>query len=349
MFRLIISIFILVFTLSICESQYSSSYVYDSKSGYYTNNGCYYTRTLYQSPGYWQGGCYRYGESYYVYTQVNYTPYVPPTVIINNPAPVYTPPPKFNVDEAILKIKADQEETKNFIAKLKAAGLSVYDFPPGTFPPQYYPQYGGPYNIQGQYYSYQYPVQGSTLYGYGVKDVASLYGTTDLNQLYLQASQLAQGSQRLTSEATKGFQDLVGQAGENQAKIAEINAKGHVVVALIKAMEGSSSAKYSGYSFKVSPGGVVEKMENGVDPKLKGDLQKQLANLVGERCASCHAGPKVKGGFDITGYLDLNPQQKRIVWDRLTTDDSSKWMPRNADGSPGKKLSTEEMKLFFLN
>lgn len=345
MIKYVLAIFTICFVASFIDAQHngqisSSGYVYHAQSGYWTFGGNYYTRSLYQSPGYWSCGVYYPGSSYYTYQQVNYYP--PQT---------YTPPVQqpFDVDQAILKIKADQQKTIDFIAKLKAAGLSVNDLPPGSIPPQYLQGGYNGYSLAGHYYNYQVPVTASTLYGYNLKDIAALYGSTDLNQLYLQAQQLAQGSQRLTSEATQGFQQLVGQAGENAAKIAEIQTKGQVAAALIKAMEGTPSAQYKGYSFRVSPGGVVEKMENNVDPNTKKDLQNQLAALVGQFCAQCHTGKAPKGGFDISTYLDLNTQQKQAVWARLTTDDPQKLMPRNVDGTPGKKLTPDQLKLFFLN
>lgn len=339
--RFVAAIFLFVFVSVAFGQTDINGYVWDGQ--YWTKDGYQYTRTLYQAPGYWYGGCYYQGTYHYRYTLYS--------------APVAKLPSPKDDDwrTQLLKIAAARDKQEGEIRKaafeqqyfteaVKALGLegnfrwSGY----GTLPPymsngyQVMP-FAGQYQMQG---TYNFGVNATTQYGYN--SIAQLYGETDLNQLFLQAAQLTQNAQKLSGEATANFQGLVGQEGSNRAKVAEILAKGQIAREVISAL---SSNDFKSFSFKISPVGQIEKDDSKVDAGTKAALRQQWGDLAAAKCASCHSGSKTEGKFDLNSYLSMSQQEKQDrVWSRLTTDDPVRRMPKN-----GPKLTSEELRLWFLN
>ena len=158
-----------------------------------------------------------------------------------------------------------------------------------------------------------------------------------------------QGSQQFSFNATTAFQGLVGQEGTNRAKVAEILAKGQVAAQVIQALQSGNEVK--GVSFTITSGGKIQQQvdSNAVDPKERQALLGQFEQLVGAKCASCHSNGTKKGGLDLSGYLTFSQAQKQAVWDRITTTDQARMMPRDPSGGPGIALTAQEKRLFFLN
>lgn len=319
------------------------------QGGYWVKDGYQYTRTLYQNPGYWYNGCYFQGSYHYRYTLYS----APQVAYVAPKVPTYSDPDwraqLLNIaaarDKQEGEIRKAAFEQQYFTEAVKALGLegnfrwNGY----GTVPPYLSNGYGampfanGLYQMQGHY---NFGVNGSTQYGYS--SIANLYGDTDLNQLFLQAAQLTQNAQKLSGEATSNFQGLVGQEGSNRAKVAEILAKGQVAREVISAL---TSSDFKSFSFKISPVGMIEKDDSKVDAGTKAVLRQQWGDLAAAKCASCHSGNKTEGKFDIGNYLSMSQQEKQDrVWSRLTTDDPTRRMPKD-----GPKLTSEELRLFFLN
>lgn len=171
-------------------------------------------------------------------------------------------------------------------------------------------------------------VNASTVYGYSYSSVADVYGSTDLNVLYQQSARLTEGAQALAGEANTGFQGLVGQEGNNRARVAEILAKGQASSQTLKASEASPS---SHTSTTVTATGV----QPNVFLKLSGPAT----------CVECHSGQKVSGGFDISKFnpATASAEVRQKVVARLVTNDPKLRMPL---GKPA--LTAEQAMQFFL-
>lgn len=202
-----------------------------------------------------------------------------------------------------------------------------------------------------------YGASGNTLYGF--KASADLYGSTDLNSLYQQASRLALHGQDLGGQATQGFQALASQAGANAAAVAEIQSKGQALLGAIQAAgqairpEPRGTGTVTTYSYgtaKSAPVGTPASGKPGVGlpaPEAPGvDLEKQYVALVEAKCAACHVGDKAKGKFDLN---KMTPEQRLTAIDRITSEDPKLLMPRDAadETKPGTPLTAGEQLIFF--
>jgi len=303
-------------------------------SGYYTygaESQLYY-RSLVTVPAYTAYGQYYPQRQYYRY-------------LAYNPPVVQVPPYQPNWQELVAKAI---DRKNDYAAYLQA--IKVLD-PGGSY------GINGAYGVQGSAYSIaNFGVNGSTSYGVGNSFNAALatpYSTLDLNLLYQQAAQNTQSAIKLGADANNGFSVLVGQAGQGAANVAKIQAEGLAVAqvgtALFQALR--SGQQYQGISFKLTPQVGWQKVEEPgkVDPNVKQGLAQQFAALAQARCVECHNATVKKGGFDIAAYASMSPQQKMAVWERLTTPDNDRVMPRDSKGGPGKRLTADELRTFFLN
>lgn len=341
------------------NAEYTNGYVsgegYTYNDGYWYYNDVPYVRSQYQNPGYWYCGRYYPGAYSYLYTRIVFK--VPPAA--KEKLPDYTEP---NFETKLLEIAAARDKYEGEIRKkqfdhqrylelVNALGLQ------GNFR---WNGYGStpPYNqIQQQGSSMPYAVDGysksavnaNTAYGYSYNTIAQLYGDTNLNQLYQQASQLTANAQRLAGDGNTNFQALVGEEGKNRARVAEILARGQMAHQILTALQGPGTVETKGFSFKFSSNGGVERVDDTVQPDVKADLLKKWQILATNKCASCHSGDKKKGGFDITTYSTMSMQDKQKVWTLLTTPDDTKVMPRPKEGEKIQRLTTDEQRLFFLN
>lgn len=301
---------------------------------YYGDSPQAYYRSLITTQGYWSYGVYYPGYSYY-----KYYAYTPPTT--------YTPPVAADWRAQALQyaIKRDKEilEQNHYMETIKALNLQNNRYPAPSYgvPGQYLQQIDG-------YYQSTYttnPVNASTTYGYNAYSQTS---NDMLAQLYQMANQHTINAQASGDKAATNFQALVGQEGNSRFKVAEVLAKGQIVSAIMKSLEGPPSALTQGYSYRITPQGI-QTDNSKVDPGTKASIAAQFKAMADAKCLACHSGATKKGGFDVTVYSSMSPEAKQIVWDRLTTNDQSKLMPRNAKNEPGQRLSPEELRLFALN
>lgn len=325
-------LFMLVVSTALLASDYPvgyttpAGYTYGA-DGYWWYGNDAYTRIWVS--GYYSCGCYYPG--YYSYTYSHSKPRVSPTDPDWRQKLLEIAGER---DRQEMKIRAAALEQQYFTEAVKALGLE------GNFRIQNYGQ--AVVYPQGSYYNNfhlgTYGANGNTLYGYSYKSVADLYGQTDLNTLYQQASQLTQNAQSLAGQATTEFQGLAAKAGENQARVAEILARGEALRAMVRAIapEPRATVTTQGQTFRVQSGAPAEQ-------------QATFAKLVADKCAACHSGDSAKGGFDVGRYASLPLDRKIAVWGRLVTNDPEKLMPRDAKGGPGQRLTPEELKLFFAN
>jgi hypothetical protein len=343
----------------------SDGYTYRGGSWYYGTSTQAYYRTQYTTPGYWSCGRYYPGSSYYYYYA-----YTPPAVTYQDRdwrSKLLDIAAARDKAEAVVRKGAFEQQY--FLESVKALGLegNFHWNGYGTVPPYVVPQggYGQgymPYALEGHaYHNLAYGANATTQFSYS--NLASLYGQNDMNALFQQAAQLAAGAQRLSSEATVGFQATVGQEGANRARVAEILARGQVAAQVLASIQAAPTSETKGISFKVTPGGTIAKVDDGSgDPQVRGQLRGQLEALIGAKCAVCHGGAGadgkevVRGGLDLRDYLDFSPERKQKVWARISLEPGSpdfagKVMPRDLkdESRPGVPLTKEERKLFFLN
>lgn len=196
--------------------------------------------------------------------------------------------------------------------------------------------------------STSYGASGLTQYGYSVKSVREMYGETNLNTLYQQSARLTAGAQALAGKANSEFSGLVGAAGDNAARIAEILAQAEAAERALKAARLAPSTKET--TTITGSGTSTLPPPKPVEEDLAIASATDFLKTVGiPRCASCHSGNNIKGGFDILKYPTMTDEAKSKVWERLITKDEMKRMPRLATGGVAPKLPVAELKKFFAN
>ena len=348
--KLLACLFVLVFTGFV----YSDTYVY--RDGYYWYGNKAYTRSWYQPPSYYYCGRYYYPQGYYYY-YYSHT-YQAPVQQVNYNDPGWRSKLLDLAtarDKVEGKIRLGAFEQAYFMEAVKALGLE------GNFKWQGY-GLAPPYSYGPSYGNLQlgsYGAQGNTVYGYSMNSIASFYGDANLSQLYQQAARLAEGAQKYAGQATQDFGGLVGQEGQNRAKVAEILAKSQAVAEYLRAIQGSGGKiETKEFRFRVGPGAdggppKVEKIENPNDPvpmaqpKDNVQVQQLWQAHAKAKCGACHDGAKAEGGFKLTSYGEMTVEQKLVVVGRLLTTDEGKRMPRIQGGGVAPKLSTDEIRLWL--
>jgi hypothetical protein len=323
----------------------SNGYTFGS-DGYWYSSGVAYTRTRVEQPGYYtRSGCG------YVYQPGNYS-YSYQKVVIQQKVIIQQniiTSADADYRARLLKIAEERQRSENFAKEVHALGLQG-QFVPTPYGLGFLP--GQQYRLNGEFYQQYggvpYGANANSLYGYSYQQLAQLYGTNDLSILYQQAAQLALGAQRLSGDATNGFQGLVGQEGQNRARVAEILAKRDLAVAMLQALNTPSA---SGFKFSIEPTGDIRRD----DSKMTAEQIKRLEVVrtqSAQKCAVCHNAQVKKGGFDVATYATLSDDDKLVVLRRLTTNDDKTRMPRKAtpdgkvpenDIGPGERLVGEEL------
>ncbi len=328
----------------------SDTYVY--KSGYWVANGNAYTRTLYQAPGYWSCGYYYQPVATYQYVYSH--AYVAPAATVYPTAKDTGWRSRLldlagQRDKAQALLNKEALEQKNYIEAINALGLN------GILANAY--PYAAAYTPGAGYASLQLSsqgVQGSTVFGYSTSSLANLYGANDLTVLYQQANRLAASAQASGAAATKDFASLVSQEGDNRARVAEILAKGQVTQEYLRALNGppTSTTKTATFTVGAGPDGQIQVQpvpgQQPMQPTASAfDLKAWQSSAA--RCLTCHSGKRTEGGFDVTQYPSLTPEQKLSVFGRLVHPDDAKRMPRGTDGKAGPRLSPGELRLWLSN
>jgi hypothetical protein len=215
-------------------------------------------------------------------------------------------------------------------------------YPGGNFA---FPQYGG-YGANGVG---SYGASGNTLYGYSVQTLKDYYGSTDLNALYQAASRLTQGAQGLAGQAHTEFSQLVGQAGDNAGRVAEILARSQAAANALNATDPQARTRESSSTTVIRSGTGTPPAVPLPDPPVTGvtlapaNAQTFIQKVGGPQCGQCHGDTDPKGKFKISDYPKMTPEEKGKVIFRLTTLDKSKMMPRLTSGEPGQPVSRETL------
>lgn len=334
----------------------SDGYSY-AGDGVWTLNGSSYTRSLYQSQsaGYWSCGLYYPGAMKYYWNYAAYTaPEKPTAVYVPPKLPSYTDAAwKTKILEVAERMDRDTHDHYLYLQSIQALGLGR-SFP-GYGPMQSYgghqqgAGYGGQRAMPYEYSLTNYGATAGTQYGYSYNATArDLYGDNNLGALFQQAGQLTAQALRLGGESNTNFQSLVGQEGGNRARVAEILARGQMAHQVLQALQAPGESK--GFQFRFKSGGQVERIsEPNVDPEVTRTNGAAFASVFASKCAACHTGKDAKGKFTAEAYLAAPLDIKQRVWGLLTTDDDKVRMPRNPDGTPGKRLSPEEFRAFIFN
>jgi len=311
----------------------ADGYTFRGGLWYYPGYTDPYTRTLITTPARFVNGCYVAGTSYYQYARVTLP-------VAAAPAPVTPPPYTPNWKSDAIKYAEARDDYAAYLATLRSLGIQgqQYSFQQGT--------YGSGYG--------QLPLFGAnatTPYSYSYQSLASMYGDTNLNQLYQQSAQLTQGAQKLAGDAFSGHSQLVGQAGRDAASLAQILAKGQTAEQILRALNGPNTVQTNVNVQGHVPLPPAQKpQEQPQQPKAGGSSSVEaLQSLIGDRCAACHSGARKEGGIDLANYLQFSRAQKEKVWESLLTNDARKRMPRTETGAAGTPLTPAEMQLFFAN
>lgn len=278
-------------------------------------------------------------------------------------------------DQAEAAIRKAAYEQQYFKDAVSALGLTnnfrweAY----GAAPPYSYGAGGGyfrPYTY-GNLQLSSAGVNGNTAYGYSYNSIASVYGDPNLSQLYQQANRLAENSQKLAGQATSDFSALVGQEGGNRARIAEILARAQAAREFLNALEQpSSKVQTQTFTFKVGSDGTIQRVDNpvtGPNPAVppmppiaqpgadkqqppnpqQAALRNVWSTSAQRNCVDCHFGAKKEGGFDVSLYPRMTPEQRGNVLSRLTTKDNAKVMPRAAAADASKRITGAELQAWI--
>jgi mono/diheme cytochrome c family protein len=205
--------------------------------------------------------------------------------------------------------------------------------------------------------------QGATAYGYPSYSSADLYSNVDIGSLYNAAIRLASDSQQYGASATAGAQGLVGQLGQENARVAEILAKGHVAARVLREAAGPNelhTRQSVGVSASANVGPVNPNDNTPVPQPGDGDTDPpgngggDLVRLIQTKCISCHSASAAAGGLNLSDLQNLPEGAVDEILFRITgaDGDPDKRMPL-APGStaenpiPGEPLSVQELKTFF--
>lgn len=361
--------------------------IYDGYGGYWYGNDVY-NRQYYTANGYYAYGYYYPPRQTYRYVYSHtYSPTYSSTTTSygggdwKNRLLVIAQ----KRDEAEAKIRQGVLDQMYFLQGVQALGLqgnfNWQNY--GTFP-NVGSLYAGGYNYSGAYHSPNVNlspagVNNNTVYGYSYNNVATAYGPVDMNVLYQQMFRMAEQVQKGSAQVTGDVSGLVGQAGDAQARVAEILARGaeaqaraQAVAVMWKAMEAQGvKIQTQGQSFKVEPVKPEPVPPPAVDPKplpepakgvklppLGPEGKKYLAvweKSFATRCIGCHGGTPTKvsktgteGGLDLRDYPTLSADDRVLVLARMLTGDAKKRMPRNPDGSLGSQVPPDELKAWSV-
>jgi len=283
-----------------------------------------YGRSYY--PSYSYSSCYTptyyYPQTYY---QPSYTQaYTPPAT------PAYTPP----VIETAPDWKAQTVKYLQYKEDLDAFNKVISLIAPQA-------------SLQSAYGTASYAPHAGTVYGYTYQNVKEAYSPVDLNVMDQTTARLINGIQSSLSQANTERTGIVSQLTDAQARVAEIRAQaeGAALVQQQAALllQSAKAAPSTKNTTTVTSNGSSSQQyaQQQSDPvPVNPDMQNFMKNVLTPVCGGCHSGTNIKGSFNIANWPQFTPQQKKLVWDRLTTDVEEKRMPRTKDGKAGR-VSTD--------
>jgi hypothetical protein len=347
-------------------SSYANDYTNGFVDGYYTYRdgywwyaGCAYTRVKVWDPqSYYYDACgraYPYARTWHwEYSQVASAP--------TYTTPAYTPAVSSSdphwkgklLDIAAARDRGEIELRKTsvdhaaFLQSVQALGLQGNFAIQGYGQALLYPGFALPGFAHGTA-AYgnanlgTFGANADALYGYSYNQLREAYGELNMNTLYQQAARNTQTAQALGGQAHTEFSGLVGQAGDNQARIAEILAKAQAAKIALDAANPQASSKTQTSTTIVGSTPAAPATGVAAAAATAGDDGALfMRNVVSPRCLACHSGGNLKGGLDLTGYLSFPPEKKDLVRERVYASDPARRMPRGKDGGPGPALPAEE-------
>lgn len=324
------------------EDGYVNSEGYTWKSPYWWYDGTPYVRkqvaytaytTSYSYPSY----SYGYGYSYPTYYQTPYTYYKYTYTAVPLPKAsdpdfrsklidVYAAQRKY---EAVnIKQRVDQEA---FNESVRVLGLdSVF---------KYVGAVGSPYN--GYSSANSYGQVSTTAYGHTVQQLTDIYGTANPDILPQAAARLTERAVEFAAQTGAQLNNATAAQVQGTIRAAEIRAKGEAAALALKAAAADPSfhLKTTKTYYGVTPAGQVESRQVQLTPQ---EYRVQA-------CGQCHSGKNVMGKFDVTLWDKFTDAQLDNAWERVTTDDPDKLMPRDLKDptKPGHKMSTEQAEYLF--
>lgn len=307
------------------ENGYSST-----GDAFWWKDGQRFTRTLITVPG---GGYYSCGR-YYQHANTYQWSYVLSPVIKQQAAYVAPKVPKYGAGwrEEIIGYAKHRDDQAAYFASLQALGINVNTN--GLF--------GGNNYGFGNSNLGNYGVNGQTIYGHTYQSVRDAYGDTNLNALYQQAGRLATNAQTIAGQAHTEHSELVSQAGNNAARIAEILAKGQSAANVLNAANAAASSRTvtTGQAFTTSTGGQVAQQQPSPMPRIEGAADNvALAALVNNKCLRCHGtGAEIKGGYDMRNLAAISREKRWVAFGKCVAGE----MPEG-----GPQLSDDELKVLF--
>lgn len=251
-------------------------------------------------------------------------------------------------DQYEYKARTSALEHNEFLEALDALGmkgnfgpLQNYGYAPGyAHITRNYSDVAGFQNY-AQGYVQQAGAQGSTVYGYSA--AADIYGDVDLGALYQAALRLAEQSNDYGAQATTNAQALVKQEGHNQARVAEILARGQVASQLMESTRPGPEAhiQLNGNKSSVSAGGGSSGSGSGGPSIQSNTAPLDLGTVITQKCLKCHGGDKVEGNLNFTDLSKIDGAMGREILARIISTDAETRMP------PTEPLAPEEIMLFF--
>jgi len=187
--------------------------------------------------------------------------------------------------------------------------------------------------------SYAQPValQGKTNYGYTTVD--SVLGSVDPSLLLDKSARLAEQALNLGQQATSDYVALVNTDRDRRQEVAKILAAGQ---AISQVSEASTAPADSGdiklEVRRTSSTGSKAPAKTTKSSRLKAGTFTTAEAVIDARCIRCHA--------DYSDYESLDDETKVKIFDRVTSPDAAKRMPRKGDGKePGESLPLTERML----
>ncbi len=278
-----------------------------------------------------------YGRQYYssctpYYSTAYYTPYYAPTYYA---APTYTAPAAPAVPVYSKDWRTELISYNTALKEIEAYNQALATVVPG-------------YSAHANYYS----GQGATLYGapaYSVKAAVVQENVgVNLELADQRSARLIDGTKEAMAQGMSQRQEFLAVASQENARVAEINAKANAVALaqqqtaeLFRAANAAGSSKTTTVVAGTGNAPVAVAQPNVAQNGQWAEFMKRYAR---PDCARCHApGPAMKGGFNIESLPSLNRVQSDRVWAKLTSDDSAQVMPKPEAGKPVQHLPPDHM------
>ncbi len=329
-----------LFVLSLCCMPAPAS-EYVARDGYFWLGSNAYAR--YWQPPYYNG--YHQVAGYYFYVPA----YVAPTYTAPAAATITVTAADPGWRNRVLDIAKTRDENKAFQDALLAIGVQ-----PGAAGAGYAPSYG----YGASHAITNHGVHGATIFGYSSQALAQLYGDQSAAlavQGYVRAVDTMQSAQG------KAIGDLGGLAyglASKQSEAAQNLTAGLAAAMALQAARPSgqtqTTTSYNGGAGSLQQQTIPQQQQQVPQMPLATDVPQQqqvsYANqrqvVISMRCAGCHSGATPKGGLNLGNYASLSPEARASIWDRVTTQDPQRRMPRRPDGGAGEPLPERERNVF---